>query len=231
MNVALINVIEINPDQLTAADLQAAIAAAASTTLPDLIVVHTTDTQNTITYSSPSDQIAIYAFASQASISIVGYGSNPLTLDANSQCGVVAIFGDYYNSSTTIVGLGGMVLTHGRADSGGGLYQYASNLVMTNVTISENASTGNGGGLFQYYGRLVMTDVTITGNSATRGGGMCQYGGTSDADGRGNQREFSARGCDHMAMASSGRLGRWTVSGLGHLDADERDDQSERGVE
>ena len=148
-----VNIIEITPDQLTAPNLQAAIAAAASTTLPDLVVLRTTDTQNTITYASPSDEIAIDIPSSQGAISIIGYGSQPLTLDANSQCRAVFV-GNYYSATT--VGLGGMVLTHGKASTGGGVCQLGGTLVLADVTIAENtvsADSGEGGGHIRWWRR------------------------------------------------------------------------------
>ena len=205
-----INLIEITPDQLSAPNLQAAIASAASTTL---IVVRTSDAQNVITYTSASDELAIDIPFGQGAISIIGYGSQPLTLDADSQCGVVTING--YNSAA-VVNLGGMVLTHGMADNGGGISQSYGDLTLTNVTISNNtASNGKGGGIYRGDGTLALTNVAITGNMARSsnqpgddggsGGGIWQYGGDvflTDVVVSGNSASVS-----NSAMGSGGGSG------------------------
>lgn len=175
-DITQVNLIEITPDQLTAPNLQVAIAAAASSTLPDLVVVRTTDTQNTITYASSSDQLAIDVLSIRGTINIIGYGSQPLTLDANSHCGVISIGGYYYYSSAP-VGLGGMVLTHGNAYEGGGLFQFSGALAMVNVTVSGNTASNSGGGIYQHEGTLVLTNVTLWGNTAEYGGGIYGYDG------------------------------------------------------
>ena len=183
-DITQINLIEITPDQLSAANLQAAIASAAETALPDLVVVRTTDTQNTITYTSPSDQLAIDIPSSQRAVSIIGYGSQPLTLDANNQCGVVSV-GSYYSTAT--VGLGWMVLTHGWACEGGGLYQECGITTLSNVTIKGNAvSSGDsygcsGGGIYADRSTMTLTNVAISGNTASSDSTRNGYGGGINA--------------------------------------------------
>ena len=88
-----VNIIEIRTDQLSVANLKGAITAAAGKALPDLVVVRTSDTQNTITYASWADALAIDIPATQGAISIVGFGSRPLTLDAAQTCRLIYIWG------------------------------------------------------------------------------------------------------------------------------------------
>ena len=202
-DMASISIIEIAPDLLSVANLKNAITTAGSTALPDLVVLRTTDTQNSIIYASSADAISIDIPSTEGAISIVGFGSKPLTIDAANQSRVIAVGSAF---STTTANFGGLTLTGGYTTSGngGGLYQSYGTLALRNVTISGNTGysgggvyeaygtstltmvtiSGNttssgGGGLYQYYGMLTLTNVTISGNRATEGGGMRQYYGTS----------------------------------------------------
>ena len=124
-----VNIIEIRTDQLSVANLKGAITAAAGKALPDLVVVRTSDTQNTITYASWADALAIDIPATQGAISIVGFGSRPLTLDAAQSSRLISVGA---TNSTTTVNLGGLMLTNGRTgESGGAVRQSYGTLRMT----------------------------------------------------------------------------------------------------
>ena len=177
-DMAQVNIIEIMADQLSLANLRGAITAAAGTLLPDLVVVRTSDTQNTITYTSFADALGINIPAAQGAISIVGFGSRPLTLDAAQQWRLISVGA---TNSTTTVNLGGLMLSNGRAtDNGGGVSQSYGTLRMTNVTISGNTLSSYGfptygGGLYLDSGIMTLTNVTISGNAASSAGPS--YGG------------------------------------------------------
>ena len=177
-DMAGVNIIEITSDQLSVANLKSAISSAEVTTLPDLVVVRTTDTQNTITSSHSTNVLTLNIPATQGAISIVGFGTRPLTLDA-AQNGRLISVGAY--GSTTTVNLGGLALTNGAASgNGGGITQSYGTLRLTNVTMSGNMATSSGGGLSQSYGTSILTNVMITGNTAlSDGGGLYQKGGIS----------------------------------------------------
>ena len=178
-DMASISIVEITPDQLSVANLKSAITTAGATTLPDLVVLRTTDTQNTITYASSSDTVSINIPSSQGAISVVGFGSRPLTIDAANQSRVISIGGA---SSTTTVNLGGLTLTRGYMDSGhgAGVYQDHGTLNLTSVMISGNSTPGfYGGGVYQSYGTLSLTNVMISGSMAASGSGVYQSYGTS----------------------------------------------------
>jgi predicted outer membrane repeat protein len=57
---------------------------------------------------------------------------------------------------------------------GGGIYNYSSSPVLTNVTVSGNKANGDGGGIYNNTppSSPVLTNVTIAGNSASSGGGI-----------------------------------------------------------
>ena len=178
-DMASINIIEITPDQLSVANLKSAITTAGGTTLPDLVVLRTTDAQNTITYASSADAVSIDISSwTKGAISIVGFGSRPLTIDAANKSRVISVGSSL---STTIVNLGGMTLTGGYISGGygGGVYQDHGTLTLTNVTISGNTIGLYGGGVYQSDGTSTLTNVTISGNMAKSGGGLCQSYGTS----------------------------------------------------
>ena len=176
-DMAGVNIIEITPGQLSVVNLKSAITSAAGTTLPDLVVVRTTDTQNTITYASPADELAINIPETQGATNIVGLGTRPLTLDGAQKSRLISVGSP---SSTTMVNLGGLTLTNGvTTASGGGIIQLCGTLRLTNVRISGNSASSVGGGLYQYYGTSTLTNVTISGNTSNSGGGLYQYYGTS----------------------------------------------------
>ena len=84
------NVIEITASQLTEANLRNAITQAGNTAANDLIVVRTTATQNTITLSG--DYLGININAAQyGTVTIVGFGDLPLTLDGTCVGGKIKI--------------------------------------------------------------------------------------------------------------------------------------------
>ena len=178
-DMASINIIEIAPDQLSVANLEAAITSAAATTLPDLVVLRTTDMQNTIAYAGSADELAVNIAASQGAISIVGSGTRPLTLDAGAKCRVMSVGG---SNSTTTVNLGGMVLARGvvtGSSYGGGINQSYGTLNLHNIAISNNMASSKGGGMYQANGTSTLTNVTICANAAGTGGGVYLASGNS----------------------------------------------------
>jgi hypothetical protein len=124
-------------------DLKSAITQAGKSTKPDLILVKTTDDANTITYSSSSDAISINVDASQyGSVTIIGWGTKELTLNANQKCRVMSISGN------TDAYLGNITITKGKTTSttsssayGGCIYSTSSGaLTLTNCTISNSTA-------------------------------------------------------------------------------------------
>ena len=176
-----INVIEITADRLTSADIRAAIAEAGETAGDDLIVVRTTADANTVTYASAADEIAVMLDSSESgALTIVGYGSSPLTLAASGMSRVVSI------GSGARVALGSMVLTGGNSSAstsdagyGGGLYN-AGRLTASDLSVTGNSSSYVGGGIFNS-GTIRLLNSRITENSAeasyrASGGGIYSSG-------------------------------------------------------
>ncbi len=191
-NMADYNVSVVTADQLSEAALRNAVNAAAITTANDLIVLRTTNTQNTITLGGTELLVNAYA-PTRGSVTIVSFGAEPLSIDANQQSRVISVRGD------AVVALAGLTMTGGKADYGGGIHSSGvvtvtncaisgnsanyigggiynlggAKLTVTNSQISENSARITGGGINNgSYGIVTITDSTISKNSAHSGGGI-----------------------------------------------------------
>ena len=166
------------------ADLKSAITNAGSSTKSDLILVKTTDSANTITYSTSSDEISINV---SGSVTIIGWGTEELTLDANQNCRIMSISGN------TNLYLGNLTITKGKVTEiqysyGGGIYNTSQGvlklnncLIMDNMahTTDRNGYTYNyGGGIYTTAGKLSLTNCIISNNTCISGAFYCvSYGG------------------------------------------------------
>ncbi|MBQ3351048.1 MAG: right-handed parallel beta-helix repeat-containing protein [Thermoguttaceae bacterium] len=194
-----LNVMTITPDDgaLSLADLKSAIADAGTTTLPDLILVRTTASANSVTYASAEDEISINIDATQyGSITILGWGTEKFTLDANQLSRVMTVTGN-----NTVVNLGGLTISGGyttgngggiyagtgsnltlidclvtsnRGNHGGGISSYSA-LTVINSEFFGNTAAGNGGGINHDHGTLIISDSVISGNQGYDGGGIRDY--------------------------------------------------------
>ena len=165
------NVIEITSDQLTDANLREAIETAGATAENDLIVLRTTDSQNTITLSGTELSIDINA-DELGSVTIVSLGDEKLTIDANQKSRVLSV------AESSEVGLAGLVVTDGRPNISldGGIYNTGV-LTVANCTISGQYLWSEGGAIYNKgNGLLTVAHSTILGNTAY---GICNYDGTS----------------------------------------------------
>ncbi|MGL6195628.1 MAG: choice-of-anchor Q domain-containing protein [Thermoguttaceae bacterium] len=166
------NFIEITADELSAANLKAAINVAGNSTKSDIIVCRTTDTQNKITYAHESDEIQVrIPSLIKGSVIIVGFGTTPLTLDA-AEKNRVFLFKE------SDVSLANINITGGSSNVGSGILAERGSLIVTNCTITQNVSVYEGGGLMLYEGNLTITHSVISDNvseatssSNTLGGG------------------------------------------------------------
>ena len=208
-NMADLNVITLDlaeGDDLST--LKSAITTAGTTTKSDLIVVRTTDTANTIKYTAAEDELIIGIDASEfGSVTIVGLGSKPLSLDADGKCRVMTVSGTDADHST-IANLGGLTITNGKSSNsssnksyGGGIYNSYGTLTVTNSTISGNTASGDGGGIYKYSGTLTVTNSTITGNTAENGGGIYNDGTLTVTNSTisGNTASYNGGGIDNFS--------------------------------
>ena len=88
--------------------------------------------------------------------------------------------GVFQVDSGVTASISGLTITGGSVTGpGGGLYNDAGNVTLTNCTVSGNSAGYAGGGLFSRFGTATLTDCTISGNSAQFGGGLMSRFGTA----------------------------------------------------
>ena len=172
-----LNVMTITPDDgaLSIADLQSAIATAKRTTQPDLILVQTSADANSVTYASSADELKIHVDSTQyGSVTIIGWGEEKFTLDANQQSSVMSV-NDY-----SIVNLGGLTIQNGNTRfNGGGIYHMRGALAISNCVISGNTAIAGGGIYSESSSTLSVSNCVVSENTTSqRGGGIyanCSY--------------------------------------------------------
>lgn len=84
--------------------------------------------------------------------------------------------GGIFNSAGTLV-LTNSGMSGNRANSGGGIYQDSGSTSLTDSTMFGNSATSNGGGIYQDDGVVALTDSTLFANSALTGAGISNLGG------------------------------------------------------
>jgi hypothetical protein len=100
-------------------------------------------------------------------LTIQGPGAESLVFDAQEQHRVFLIW------RSASVSLGGMTVTGGLADEGGGICNTGT-LALRDSILSDNSATSGGG--IHNSGNLTLTDVTLSDNSADSGGGVYSSG-------------------------------------------------------
>lgn len=203
----------------TSASLRDAIARAKTSSGADMIVVKTTDTANTIKFTSASDSITI---SDSSSLIIIAYGSKNLTINADGKSRIFEITGagktQIANMSLTagagenggaINNSGKMILDrmniycNSASQKGGGIYS-SNEIEIVNSIISDNTSANNGGGIYidkaAFNGTILknyITNSTIVNNTAgndgnSKGGGIFFDGRNPDYLTPGAQVVFSS---------------------------------------
>ena len=109
-------------------------------------------------------------------VTISGPGAKNLAVDGNLQSRVFHV-----NPDKTVT-IDGLTVANGFAEffaSGGGIYNEAAVLTVTNCTFSGNSATNGGGGIANFRGAmLTVTNCNFSGNSAVHGGGAIGNRGT-----------------------------------------------------
>lgn len=104
--------------------------------------------------------------------SIQGRGSGAITISADAASGIF----DFSSPATTLnpqrptVTLSGVNLVRGVANNGAGIYAFATNLALDDVSIS-GCSSVTGGAIGIWGGSLTLVGSKITGNTASNNGG------------------------------------------------------------
>jgi parallel beta-helix repeat protein len=148
--------------------LRSAIIEANNSSFSDTIAFSSLfDTPQTITLS-----LGPLTLQGTATTTITGPGATLLTIDADKASRVFEVQdGPAAISGLTVIG--------GTAEVGGGLYNSAGILDLTDVTVSGNTATAGGGGLATVGGgSTTLTDCVVSGNTAqSNGGGLYNDGG------------------------------------------------------
>ena len=111
-------------------------------------------------------------------VNLQGPGANQLTVSGG---GSSSNFIAFTIDSGVTANISGLTIANGRhtSGSGGGIYNQAGTLTVTNSAFSGNFSSGNGGGIYNEAGTLTVINSTFSGNSASYyGGGMANGAGT-----------------------------------------------------
>jgi len=149
--------------------LREALALAAGLPGDDVIEFHDSLFGGTILLDPGLGELPI-----DSNVSVVGPGSDLLTVDADDNCRV------FHVMDGTIASIAGLTITGGWAEdpagganaAGGAVYNTGT-LTLTESVISGSYA-GGGGGVCSF-GTAMLTNVTVTGNSARGGGGIANY--------------------------------------------------------
>jgi hypothetical protein len=105
--------------------------------------------------------------------------------------GEIGVAGNSDNSYHVVTGvnnatLNGFTITAGNANgansnnSGGGMYNYFSSPILTNVAFSGNSAANYGGGMYNGNSNPILTNITFSGNTSQNvGGGMGNFDNSS----------------------------------------------------
>lgn len=178
-----VNIIDIEAEELSVSKLKSAIETTAETMADDLIILFTTADAHAIEFSLLTDELIINASPdTSGAITIVAYGDEALTIDANSYSRILTV-------QAGVVQLGNLVFTGGYTTTdlagresscalGGGIAN-AGKLTLDGVTVTNCAAKGvfndlnfgfcsKGGGIYNA-GILLLVNSTISGNTAHSG--------------------------------------------------------------
>jgi hypothetical protein len=187
-----VNVIEIESNSLSIENLKEAITQAAATAEDDLIVLRTTVGNNILLFSSVDDAMTISIDSSAyGSLTIVAYGTNPLTIDAAGYSTLLTVDEGQVNfGNLTLRGGSSTGADQGVVYCGGGIRNVAGVLQLKEVTVTGNSATGSGdatthaqgGGIWNgeageiYLYESAVTRNTVSARGAVLGGGVYNAG-------------------------------------------------------
>ena len=179
-----INVIEIEAADLTIDALKDAIGQAADTEQDDLVILRTTASQNILLFSSADDALTFEIDPKiVGSVTIIAYGTSPLTLDASGYARPMTVGGGTQLNLGNITLRGGTVSGESVDETycGGGLFNEDGLVRLKNVTVTANAVNGStsakthaqGGGIYNgEEGSLYVYDSIISKNSVSAYSGL-----------------------------------------------------------
>ena len=107
-------------------------------------------------------------------VTIVGLGSDVLTLDATNSSSRLFTIDDQNEINSIKVAITGLTLTNGSSNSGGGILNLEE-LNLIDINLIDNIAIGNGGAIHNQ-GDLNLINSTIQENGADLGGGIYNQG-------------------------------------------------------
>jgi hypothetical protein len=145
------------------------------------------------------------------SLTLTGPGANLLTVSGNNASRVFSVTG-------ASVAISGLTVSNGITSSttlyGGGIYNNAGTLSLTNVTVSNNTSAYAGGGIMNLSGTLSVRNSTISGNTARNTNSAL---GSGNSFGGGIAVAGPGAGLTLTNSTISGNTATTTVSGVNGL--------------
>lgn len=189
-----INIIEIEAEDISIANLKAAISQAAETEEDDLIVIRTSLNQNIVQFTSASDTITIDFAPTDSkgeiqdlgSLTIIAYGNESLTIDAAGLTRVLTIQSGRVNLGNVTV-RGGNIIGEEKGETyyGAGIanetgfLQIKSSVITSNSIIGGTLQLTNAQGAGLWNGEdatAYLYDTTISLNRATAYNDVCGGG-------------------------------------------------------
>ncbi len=150
-------------------------------TVTTTITINGKGASNTIIEASTCNPVTLPGGCTPAAYRVleVGTTTGNLTLNGltirHGNCGGSCVpdgpvGGGIYNNAGALT-VSNVTFSANSASNGGGMYNSGS-LTLTNVTFSANSASLNGGGMYNFHSSPTLTNVTFSGNSAASGGGM-----------------------------------------------------------
>ena len=138
-----------------------------------------TDTTGTETITGPDGGVTVSG-GGNSGVFVFDRGVNASISGVTIQGGKAAVYGGGLYDNAGTVTLTNCIVTGNSAGRGGGLFAYNGTVTLTNCTVSGNSASGNGGGLYALFGTATLTDCTVSDNSASgNGGGVYNNHGTA----------------------------------------------------
>ena len=127
------------------------------------------------TYSPETGEV--FPIIILSNVNLVGEDEETTILDAMQTSRVITMTDCDNNDISGITIMGGLAEESeaNHTDYGGGMYLNFSNVVLTDVIITNNMAENHGGGIFLKSSSPTLTNVMITNNTASYGGGMYLY--------------------------------------------------------
>ena len=124
-------------------------------------------TTGTETITGPDGGVTVSG-GGNSGVFVFDRGVNASISGVTIQGGKAAVYGGGLYDNAGTVTLTNCIVTGNSAGRGGGLFAYNGTVTLTNCTVSGNSASGNGGGLYALFGTATLTDCTVSGQLGLR---------------------------------------------------------------